>query len=53
MSDQPSTQDTQAPAAHTDPLEQALSHIEERLRGFDDDRTWILKAKPPANPNLN
>ncbi len=40
-------------APPTDPLEQALAHIEERLKGWDDDRSWILKAKPPANPNLN
>ena len=44
---------TQTPPAQTDPLEQALAHIEERLRGFDDDKAWILKAKPPANPSLN
>ena len=47
--------DPNAPTApaQSDPLEQALSHIEERLRGFDDDRTWIIKAKPPANPSQN
>ena len=40
-------------APPADPLEQALAHIEERLKGFDDDRTWILKAKPPVRTNLN
>ncbi len=49
--DDPSTPAAQP--AQVDPLEQALSHIEERLKGYDDDRGWILKAKPPLNPNLN